>query len=243
MPFRGGQLASDDDMLPESMRGYAPVVRGIARSHAQIVIRQNGYVIYQDYVAPGAFEINDMYPTGGSGDLNVIIKEADGSEQNFIVPYASLPILQREGRLKYALTAGQYRSWDRRVDKTPFGQMTGILGAGGGFTLYGGFQESAKYQSIAGGLGRNLGDIGALSSDVTQAWSHPQGRRNRPDNRGAYATAKICSPPAPISLLRDIATQPAVTTLCRKRWTRGESRHGEPTSAQQNGDDAESGAG
>lgn len=92
-----------------------------------------------------------MYPTGGSGDLYVIIKEADGSEQNFIVPYASLPILQREGRLKYALTAGQYRSWDRRVDKTPFGQMTGILGAGGGFTLYGGFQESAKYQSIAGG--------------------------------------------------------------------------------------------
>lgn len=179
MPFRGGQLASDDDMLPESMRGYAPVVRGIARSHAQIVIRQNGYVIYQDYVAPGAFEINDMYPTGGSGDLNVIIKEADGSEQNFIVPYASLPILQREGRLKYALTAGQYRSWDRRVDKTPFGQMTGILGAGGGFTLYGGFQESAKYQSIAGGLGRNLGDIGALSSDVTQAWSHPQGEKKQ----------------------------------------------------------------
>jgi hypothetical protein len=28
IPFRGGQLASDDDMLPESLRGYAPVVRG-----------------------------------------------------------------------------------------------------------------------------------------------------------------------------------------------------------------------
>ncbi|MCR2674151.1 fimbria/pilus outer membrane usher protein, partial [Salmonella enterica] len=45
--FRGAQLASDDDMLPESLRGYAPVVRGIARSNAQVVIRQNGYVIYQ----------------------------------------------------------------------------------------------------------------------------------------------------------------------------------------------------
>ena len=53
--FRGAQLASDDDMLPESLRGYAPVVRGIARSNAQVVIRQNGYVIYQSYVAPGAF--------------------------------------------------------------------------------------------------------------------------------------------------------------------------------------------
>jgi outer membrane usher protein len=35
IPFRGGQLASDDDMLPESLRGYAPVVRGIARTHAR----------------------------------------------------------------------------------------------------------------------------------------------------------------------------------------------------------------
>lgn len=179
MPFRGGQLASDDDMLPESMSGYAPVVRGIARTHAQVIIRQNSYVIYQNYVAPGAFEISDMYSTGGSGDLNVTIKEADGSEQNFTVPYASLPLLQREGRIKYALTAGQYRSYDSQVDKTPFGQMTGILGLAGGLTIYGGLQESSKYQSIAGGLGKNLGEVGAISSDVTQAWSHPQGQEKQ----------------------------------------------------------------
>lgn len=179
MPFRGGQLASDDDMLPESMKGYAPVVRGIARTNAQVVIRQNGYIIYQSYVASGAFEINDMYSTGGSGDLYVTIKEADGSEQNFTVPYASLPLLQREGRLKYAVTGGQYRSYDSRVDKTPFGQMTGIFGLPAGFTLYGGVQESSKYQSIAAGLGKNLGGIGAVSTDVTQAWSHPQGQEKQ----------------------------------------------------------------
>ena len=115
--FRGAQLASDDDMLPESLRGYAPVVRGIARSNAQVVIRQNGYVIYQSYVAPGAFEISDMYPTGGSGGLDVTIKEADGSEQHMTVPFASLPVLQREGRLKYALTSGQYRTYDHSVEK------------------------------------------------------------------------------------------------------------------------------
>ncbi|VTR59825.1 Outer membrane usher protein fimD precursor [Serratia fonticola] len=65
VPFRGAQLASDDDMIPDSLKGYAPVVRGIARTNAQVTIRQNGYVIYQSFVAPGAFEINDMYPTGG----------------------------------------------------------------------------------------------------------------------------------------------------------------------------------
>ncbi|WP_426448827.1 fimbria/pilus outer membrane usher protein [Siccibacter colletis] len=169
IPFRGGQLASDDDMLPDSLKGYAPVVRGIARTNAQVVIRQNGYVIYQSYVAPGAFEITDMYPTGGAGDLNVTVKEADGSEQNFTVAFASLPVLQREGHLKYSVTGGQYRSYDSTVEKTQFAQATGIYGLSHGFTLYGGFQTASLYRSYAAGLGKNMGDIGAFSVDLTQA--------------------------------------------------------------------------
>ncbi|MBB1201747.1 fimbrial biogenesis outer membrane usher protein [Enterobacteriaceae bacterium 89] len=174
MPFRGVQLASDDDMLPDSLKGYAPVVRGIARTNAQVVIRQNGYQIYQSYVAPGAFEITDMYPTGGAGDLDVTIKEADGSEQHFTVPFASLPVLQREGRVKFAVTGGQYRSYDSSVEKTPFAQGTAIYGLPHGFTIYGGLQESSKYQSLAAGIGKNMGDFGAVSTDVTQAWSTPK---------------------------------------------------------------------
>lgn len=189
MPFRGGQLASDDDMLPDSLKGYAPVVRGIARTSAQVIVRQNGYQIYQSYVAPGAFEIADMYPTGGAGDLDVTVKEADGSEQHFTLPYASLPVLQREGRLKYAVTGGQYRSYSSSVDKTPFGQITGIYGLPYGLTLYGGLQESSKYQSIATGLGKNMGDLGAISADMTQAWSIPQGgeKSNGQSWRGRYS--------------------------------------------------------
>ncbi|WP_051962346.1 fimbria/pilus outer membrane usher protein [Serratia sp. Ag2] len=177
VPFRGAQLASDDDMIPDSLKGYAPVVRGIARTHAQVVIRQNGYVIYQSFVAPGAFEITDMFPTGGSGNLFVTIRESDGSEQHLVVPYASLPLLQREGRLKYAITGGQYRSYDSSVDETPFGQATAIYGLPYGLTAYGGGQfASGNYQSVALGMGTNLGDFGALSTDVTQAWSTLQGQ-------------------------------------------------------------------
>ncbi|CAI1031759.1 Outer membrane usher protein fimD precursor [Serratia fonticola] len=171
IPFRGAQLASDDEMVPESLRGYAPVVRGIARSNAQVTIRQNGYVIYQTYVSPGSFEITDMYPSGGSGDLNVTIKESDGSEQQLVIPFASLPVLQREGRLKYSATTGVYRSYDNSVDKTPLSEGTVIYGLPAGFTIYGGGQFSSKYQSLAAGVGKNLGDFGALSLDVTQAWS------------------------------------------------------------------------
>lgn len=174
MPFRGAQLASDDDMMPDSLKGYAPVVRGIARTNAQVIIRQNGYQIYQSFVAPGAFEITDMYPTGGAGDLDVTVKESDGSEQHFTVAFASLPVLQREGRLKYSITGGQYRSYNNDVDKTPFAQLTGIYGLPYGLTMYGGMQESSKYQSLATGIGKNMGDYGAFSTDVTQAWSTPK---------------------------------------------------------------------
>lgn len=173
VPFRGAQMASDDEMIPDSLKGYAPVVRGIARTHAQIVIRQNGYQIYQNYVSPGAFEITDMYPTGGGGDFEVTLYEADGSEQHFTVPYASLPVLQREGRLKYALTAGRYRAYDSSVDDSPFAQATAIYGLPKGFTLYGGTQLSSTYRALAAGAGKNLGTPGALSADVTQSWAEP----------------------------------------------------------------------
>lgn len=171
VPFRGAQLASDDDMLPDSLRGYAPVVRGIARTNAQVIIKQNGYTIYQSYVSPGAFEITDMYPTGSSGDLDVTIKEADGSEQHQTVAFASLPILQREGRLKYSVTSGQYRPYESDIDKKMFTQATLIYGLPAGFTVYGGGQFSQHYKSLLTGLGKNLGELGAVSVDGTQAWS------------------------------------------------------------------------
>ncbi|HHR6130548.1 TPA: fimbria/pilus outer membrane usher protein [Providencia alcalifaciens] len=171
VPFRGVQLATDDDMNPESLRGYAPVVRGIARSNAQITIRQNGYTIYQTDVAAGPFEINDLYPTGGSGDLHVTIKETNGSEQYQIIPFASLPVLQREGYLSYSVTGGQYRSYDSNVDKKTFAQLALTYGLPWGMTLFGGSQVSDKYQAYSIGSGQNLGRFGALSIDVTHASS------------------------------------------------------------------------
>ena len=176
--FRGIQLASDDDMLPDSLKGYAPVVRGIARSHAQVSIRQNGHIIYQTYVAPGAFTIDDIYPTGGSGDLYVTIKETDGSEQQLVVPFASVPVLQREGHIKYSLTGGEYRGYDNRHDGKMFFQGTGIIGLPQAFTLYGGTQQAEKYRSLVVGVGKNLGSIGALSLDATLARARPAYRES-----------------------------------------------------------------
>lgn len=166
--FRGAKLASDESMIPSSLRGFAPIIRGIAQSNAEITIKQNDYIIYQSYVSPGPFEINDLYSTGTSGDLTVTVKEADGSERSFIVPFSSLAIMQREGQLKYAVTGGKFKN--NNSGKEPnFAQATVIYGLPKGITAYGGGLFSKDYQSYAAGIGLNLGYVGALSSDVTQA--------------------------------------------------------------------------
>lgn len=169
--FRGLRLHSVDGMYPESLQGYAPTVRGIAQGHAKVTIRQNGYVVYQSYVTPGAFAINDLNPTSSSGDLNVTVEEQDGTQQNYIVPYSALPILQRDGRLKYDLIVGDYRS-GRSEQSTPFFvQGSLIYGLANGNTIYGGTQASSNYNAFALGEGKNFGTWGAISLDITHAQS------------------------------------------------------------------------
>lgn len=167
--FRGIQLESDDNMLPDSLRGFAPTIRCVANSNAKITVKQNGYVIYQTYVPPGAFTLSDLYATSSSGDLQVTVAEANGTENSFSVPYSAVPVLQREGRIKYSLTAGQYRSNNSHQDKPVFGQGTLIWGLPGGVTLYGGSQLANNYRAFALGSGINLGHWGAVSADLTQA--------------------------------------------------------------------------
>lgn len=170
--FRGAELASDEDMTPDSIRNYAPVIHGIAKSNATVTVLQNGHSIYQTAVAPGAFEINDIYSTGSAGDLQVEIKESDGSVQTLIVPYASLPILHREGHYEYSIATGRTHVGSGK--EANFAQSTLIYGLPFGLTLYGGAQYAdINYTALSSGLGINLGDIGALSLDVTQAWSKP----------------------------------------------------------------------
>ncbi|MFI7811720.1 fimbria/pilus outer membrane usher protein [Citrobacter werkmanii] len=163
--FRGIQVSSDDDMLPDSLRNFAPTVRGIASSNATVTIRQNNTVIYQKQVPPGAFEIKDLYPNSTNGDLEVTVKESDGREHIFVQPFSSVAIMQREGHLKYALTGGEYRS-NADGEEPDFAQMTMVYGLPHSMTVYGGTQLSDDYQNGLGGLGFTLGDVGSVSMDV-----------------------------------------------------------------------------
>lgn len=167
--FRGVNLSSSDAMYPDSQQGYAPSIRGVAKTNAKVVIKQNGYTIHQINVAPGPFLIEDLNSTALSGDLMVTIEENDGSIQSYKVPYSSLPILQREGHTKYSIILGEYRSGLDSQDNPFVVQVTAIHGLNNGVSIYAGTQLSEKYTSVLLGLGANLGGLGAISFDVTHA--------------------------------------------------------------------------
>lgn len=169
--YRGVQLSTDDSMYPDNQRGFAPVIRGSASSNAMLTIRQNGYLIYQTNVSPGDFVITDLFPMYSSGDLEVNVAEASGVTQSFTVPYGTVPVLQREGRVRYGLTAGKYRSFNDRYDDPDFAQATILWGLPRDFTLYGGTQYAQNYRALALGVGLSMNSWGGISADVTQAKS------------------------------------------------------------------------
>lgn len=124
LPYTGASLFTDDQMLPQSRRGYAPEIRGIAGSHARVTVRQGDSVIYETTVSPGEFVIDDLYPSGYGGDLLVTVREADGSEKSFRVPYSSVADLLRPGVHRYEVVAGKYRTEYGGMDGKPL--MQGI---------------------------------------------------------------------------------------------------------------------
>lgn len=173
--FVGAMLASDDGMLPDSERVYAPVIRGIAETSATVEVRQNGFMLYSGNVSPGPFEIADIYPSGSNGDLEITVVEADGRRRVFVQAYASLPIMVPKGALRYSLAAGHYDSHAEDTQTPAFTSATLIYGATERVTLAGGAQVAEAFQAGNIGAGVNTG-LGAVSLDLTQSVSQQQGQ-------------------------------------------------------------------
>jgi len=184
--MRGVQIASDERMLPDALSGYAPIVRGQANSNAKVKITQNGYVVYETTVAPGPFEINDLYPSGYGGDLEVSVTEADGQERKFRVPYASVVRMLRPGAQRYSAALGQYRSGFDTGSKRMVGQLTYERGLNNTFTGYTGMLAAEGYTAPMVGVAMNT-SLGAFGLDVTHARTQvsPEGEKGTSTGQSA----------------------------------------------------------
>ncbi|MDV9043865.1 fimbria/pilus outer membrane usher protein [Stenotrophomonas sp. RAC2] len=163
--YLGANLSTDPRMLPDALNSYAPVVRGVAQTNARVTIRQRGVVIYETTVAPGPFEIDDLTQRSGSGDFEVEVSEADGRVESFVVPFAAVPQLLRQGQQRASLTVGELRHAELASAPT-FVEATLRRGVGSAFTAFGGATASEGYNAIILGGALNT-RIGAFSGDVT----------------------------------------------------------------------------
>lgn len=179
IPFRGVALETDQGMLPSWMKEFMPIVRGIAHTHARVTVRQNGYSLYSDLVAPGPFELKDLQSNGG-GDLDVTVEEEDGSVQHFTVANTGTAIFLRKGAFRYNLAAGIYRPADakgtRHLKDPKLVQSSVVYGLPANMTVYGGIQLGNHYQNLTSGLGILLGKLGAASLDVSRSESRLPGQ-------------------------------------------------------------------
>lgn len=167
--FRGVRLYRDMQMLPNSKQNFTPIVQGIAQSNALVTVEQNGFIVYQKEVPPGPFSIADLQLAGGGADLDVSIREADGSVTTYLVPYASVPNMLQPGVSKYDFAAGRSHI-EGAENQSDFLQASYQYGFNNLLTLYGGAMIADHYNAFTLGTGWNT-RIGAISVDATQSHS------------------------------------------------------------------------
>ncbi|APC15807.1 outer membrane usher protein [Pseudomonas frederiksbergensis] len=142
------------------VEGQSAVIEGIANSQAQVEVRQNGSLIHSTVVPAGPFALTNVRRLNTRSDVEVTVKEADGSERRFTVPAAMLGIgLPAPG---YSLAAGRVRSIGDEQGSDPWVISGGWSGAiHPQVLLSAGVTGAADYRAIGAG-------VGLLPSPVTQ---------------------------------------------------------------------------
>lgn len=165
--FTGVQLSSDELMVPYESWAYSPIVKGIAKTTAKVIISQNNQKLTELTVLPGPFEITNIPMVDPFGELHVTVIESDRTEHSFYVPYNIPSLALREGAKLYNISAGFYRSSDEIKKEIPVIALNFKYGLPMGITAYGGTQLSSHYQSIVFGSNFTAGLFGDISADIS----------------------------------------------------------------------------
>lgn len=190
IPLRGITLSTVERMMLGNQFDYSPVIRGIARTNARLVVRQQNQIIYSTTVTPGAFAIDDLSSARSGADLEVTLEEADGTQQVFRVPYSTLPAMIRPGAFRYSTAIGQYRE-SNHTREEPWLGVAGIEYGFEHFTLISTALVAENYRSISAGSAWNIGKWGAFSLELAgatyrEAWNQ-QAKRQGSALRALYA--------------------------------------------------------
>lgn len=172
--IKGVSLFSDENMMPSYLRGYAPQITGVASSNAIVTISQNGGVIRTEQVPSGPFVISDL-PSYLAGTVSVQIEEANGETRSYQVDIAQVPFMTRKGSIRYSANIGKIDPMFKSDYKVGTNLVSGDIsyGVSSNISLYGGVQHTtnSEYKAANLGVGVNLGELGAVSVDITKSKS------------------------------------------------------------------------
>lgn len=188
LSFTGVKLANDTRMIPQGRRGYAPEVRGVAKTTARVLIHQLGSKIFEATVPPGPYVIDDLNNTSGQGDLQVTVIEANGETSSFVVPYAAVPDSIRPGMWNYELALGKVRKYNSVNNNF----LEGIIQRGISNTLTGnaGIRLAKDYEAylLGGVIATQYGAIG-VNATYSHAVAENQQRQSGWRAEGNYSKA------------------------------------------------------
>lgn len=159
--FTGVTVASDDGMVDPKYSTYKPAITGIANSPATVTVRQYGKVIYQQNVPQGPFSLTD-FNSSGNGEVDVEVRESDGSTRHFTMAQAVSSSMMTKGNTSWSVSTGKAANSAGYADDR-FVQAGVSYGAWANTTLTGGALVSANYQSLSTGVGLYAGAWGAVS--------------------------------------------------------------------------------
>ncbi|HAJ0462545.1 TPA: hypothetical protein HL451_24330, partial [Escherichia coli] len=167
----GVNMFSDESMLPYTMRGYSPSVSGVASSNAIVEVRELGQTIYTKTVPAGPFYFPYIPVFGNSGELEIIITEANGTRHVESQSFGELPVMVNENGLRYHINSGKLKQAYQKTDRQYYYNSLDLAyGATSSLTLYGGIEHVDNYTAGAFGVGTG-GAFGAISFDVTHSES------------------------------------------------------------------------
>lgn len=175
--FEGLSLYNEDNLYTQQDREYAPVIYEIAKTAAQVTVRQQGNIIYQTTVPAGPFIIDDLHPFSTQGVLEVTIQENNQIVRKIEYRFSSLTPMLRKGQFRFSSNMGRYSlsttesSLTIQPNKLFFIHAQFASGLTNHFTGYSDVLISQQYQSILLGSSFSLYPFGAVSSDITQHYS------------------------------------------------------------------------
>ncbi|HWT67599.1 MAG TPA: fimbria/pilus outer membrane usher protein [Pseudomonas sp.] len=144
------------------------VIEGIANSQAQVEVRQNGSLIHSTVVPAGPFALTNVRRLNTRSDVEVTVKETDGSERKFTVPAAMLGIgLPAPG---FSLAAGRVRNIGDAQGDDPWVISGGWSGAIHPQVLFSaGVTGAEDYQAAGAGVGFVPSPVTQVQATLTAA--------------------------------------------------------------------------